>query len=480
MIELTQKKIGKLIGLKKSDFNSLIKSKQIMLRKPRLIPIYKLGDEMALTSVLLSSLRLVKEFKSHILSDAKMQLGGTLYVYTEVEFCDFPKSRIDGLILIVKSGTIRDAAIIEVKNGKNELEKEQIERYQQVAKKYSIPNFITISNQFVSDSTQSPINVKNISGVEMRHFSWTYLLTIAHVLMFEKDTKIEDLDQVEIMREVINYFEWDKSGIFGVNQMNSGWVNVVDKINAGASLKATDSDVYDATLGWQQEERDMALLLSRKLGVLVQSGAAKYKGKLDERLKADCKELVANEQLESTLKVKGAVSDININALFNKRTVEMSVALKPPEDKTLKGQLGWLKRQLDLCIKKNDKLLTELSKEIYIEVSIKNSSAAERFLIGNFEDTYEKLKGREVRDFKVIYLKDFGKQFSSPRKFVEIIEQMLKDYYMGIVQHLNKWEPSAPKMKSVADVIENEAFIDAVNEGDVMCDEIGDEISVVD
>lgn len=479
VIELTQKKIGKLIGLKKIDFNDLIKSKQIVLRKPRLIPVYKLGDEMALTSVLLSSLRLVKEFKNHILSDAKMQKGGSIYVYTEVEFSDFPESRIDGLILIVKSGTIRDAAIIEVKNGKNELEKEQIERYQQVAKKYSIPTFITISNQFVTDSTQSPINIKNINGVEMHHFSWTYLLTIAHVLLFEKDTAIEDEDQVEIMREVLSYLEWDKSGVFGVNQMNTGWVDVVDKINVGASLKATDSNVYNAALSWQQEERDMALLLSRKLGVLVQSGVTRFKGKLEERLKADCKNLVTNEQIESTLRVKGAASDIKVHAIFDKRTVEMSVSLKPPEDKTYKGQLGWLKRQLDTCIKKNDKLLTELVKEIHIEVTIKKSPATERFSIAKFDDAIEALKGKEIRDFKVIYLKDFGKKFSSPRKFVEIIEQMLKDYYMGIVQYLNKWEPSAPKMISKPDVVENEAFIDAVNDGDVVRDESAGDDSLI-
>lgn len=73
MIELTQKKIGKLIGLKKEEFNSLIKDKKIVLRKPRLIPIYKLGDEMALASVLLSSLKLIKEFKNTILSEAKIK-----------------------------------------------------------------------------------------------------------------------------------------------------------------------------------------------------------------------------------------------------------------------------------------------------------------------------------------------------------------------------------------------------------------------
>lgn len=471
MVDLKHKKLGKLIGLKKSDFNDFIKLKEITLRKPRLIPIYKLGDEMALTSVLLSSLRLVKEFKNSILSDAKMQIGGTVYVYTEVEFKDHPDCRIDGLILVVKSGEIRDAAIIEVKNGKNELDKDQIERYQKVAKQYSIPKFITISNQFVSDSKQSPVNAKNVSGVEMHHFSWTYLLTIAHVLLFENEIMIEDADQVEIMREVLNYLEWDKSGVVGLNQMKAGWVDVVEKINAGENVKATDNNVYEATLSWQQEERNMSLLLSQKLGVLVQSGVAKFKGKLEERLKSDCKELVNDKQLESKLRVRGAASDITILALFEKRTVEMSVLLKSPTDKTLKGQIGWLKRQLDTCIKKNERLLTEIADEIYIEVLFKKSPAIERFSIEKIVDASDLLKGKEIREFRIIYLKDFGKKFSSPRKFVEIIEKMLKDYYMGVVQHLNKWEPSAPKMAHKDEAVENESFIDAVNDGDAVPDE---------
>lgn len=394
-----------------------------------------------------------------------------MYVYTEVEFDDFPSSRIDGLILIVKAGTIRDAAIVEVKNGSSLLEIPQLEDYQQIAKKYSIPKFITISNQFVSDSTQSPVNVKSVRGIDMYHFSWTYLLTLAHVLLFENETMIEDEDQVEIMREVLSYLEWDKSGVVGLNQMKAGWAKVVEGINASANLKATDNDVYETTLSWQQEERNMALLLSRKLGVLVQSGAVKYKGKLEDRLKSDCKNLVSIKRLESILRVRGAASDIKVHALFEKRTVEMSTQLNPPEGKTLKGQLGWLKRQLDTCIKKNEKLLSELAKEIYIEVTIKKSPTIERFSIEKFETASDILKGKEIRAFKIIYLKDFGKRFSSPKKFVEIIEKMLTNYYTGIVQHLNKWEPSAPKMVGNSDMIENESFIDAVNDGDAVPDE---------
>ncbi len=347
----------------------------------------------------------------------------------------------------MKAGIIRDAAILEMKNGKGVLEKEQIERYQQIARQYAIPKFLTVSNQFVSDSTQSPISTKKVRGVEMYHFSWSYLLTIAHVLLFKNETNIGDEDQVKIMKEIVHYLEHAKSGVFGLNQMNSGWVDVVENINAGTSLKVSDSNVYGAVQSWQQEERDMALILSRELGVLVSSGESKYRGKLEERLREDCRELISSKQLESTLRVKGAASDIKVHALFEKRTIEMVVSLKPPSDMTYKGQIGWIKRQLDACGKREEVLFKSLSKELYFEVLIKNSRTIERFSVFDFDAAVEKIKRREIREFRIIYLKDFGKKFASPRKFVDVIELMLKDYYKSVIQHLTKWEPKAPKME---------------------------------
>jgi hypothetical protein len=461
---IQNKTVGKLIGMKKSDFDDLIKAKEIALSKPRLIPLHKLGDELALTSVILSAIRLVREFRLAIFSVANLQKGGAVFFYTEVSFKDFPKSRLDGLILVVKSGTIRDAAILEVKNGKDELGADQIARYQALAKNYAIPSFITISNQFVTDPTQSPANTKNVRGVDLYHFSWSYLLTIAHVLLFKNDNNIHDEDQVEIMREVLNYLEAEKSGVFGLNQMKQGWVNVVARVNSGANLKVSDADVYEAALSWQQEERDMALILSRELGVLVESGRSKFRGQLEERLKADSKELVTSKRLSSVFRVRGAISDIDVHSSFEKRTVEMIVSFKPPSDKTLKGQLGWVRRQLDTCIKNDEALFSSLAKEIYIEVSLKNSRVPERYSILSFDRIYGDLKGREIREFKILYLRDFGKRFSSPKKFVEIVETMFRDYYKGIVQHLVRWEPSAPKIQTNRARSEGEYFIDEVNE----------------
>ena len=185
MGDLDKKKIGKLVGMEKLQFNEHIKSKQIKLSKARLIPTFKTGDEMALTSVLLASFKLIKEFRDEVFGEIGLSRGGKLYAYAEVSFDDFPECRLDGMVLVVKSGVIRDVAIFEMKNGRDKLDKEQLDKYQRLAKQYKIPRFVTISNQFVSDSTQSPVEMRILAGIEMRHFSWTYLLTLAHLLILK-------------------------------------------------------------------------------------------------------------------------------------------------------------------------------------------------------------------------------------------------------------------------------------------------------
>ncbi len=440
-----EKKLTKIVGLEKADFDKFVSTGELKLREARLIPFFKPGDEMALTSVILSSLRLIIEFRKKIFSDCKLIGGGQVYVFTEVTFSQFAESRVDGLLIIVKGGVIKDAAIFEMKNGREMLDAEQIERYQDVAKAYSIPKLVTISNQFVSEPTQCPVSVKTIKSVDIFHFSWSYLLTIAHVLLFKNDMNIEDTDQVEIMKEVVNYLEYNKSGVLGLNQMMAGWSKAIEKINDG-TLKNSDPYVYEAVCSWQQEEKDMALILSRHLGVLVNSGEIKHKNNLKARLEDDKNSLINKKQLVSTLRVRDAVSDIKIIGLLEKRNVEMFVTLKAPHDKTLRGQLGWIKRQIENCEKKNAATFEKLKKGILIEAKIKNSPKAERISVLNFDELSGILKNRVVREFRIVFMKNFGKKFKSPKKFVALIEQMLIEFYSGIIQYLYKWEPSAPKM----------------------------------
>ena len=63
-----EKKLSKIIGITKQEFDDHIKFNQIQVRQARLIPTSKTGDEISLSSVLLKTLSMVKEFKKQILS----------------------------------------------------------------------------------------------------------------------------------------------------------------------------------------------------------------------------------------------------------------------------------------------------------------------------------------------------------------------------------------------------------------------------
>lgn len=441
------KKLANIIGMTKNDFDQIAsEKKEIKLRSAKLIPLIKPGDEMALTSIFLSSLRLVKEFRKDILNAVDLISGGRIYVYTEIEFSQFKENRVDGLIIVVKGGKIKDAALLEMKNKSDELAVDKIQRYLEIAKLYKIPKLITVSNQFVSVPTQSPIYIKPPKNVGLYHLSWSYILTIARILLFENDKNIKDEDQVEIMREVIDYLQHSASGVSGFSQMKPGWKNVVQKINAGVNLKPDDKHVYDTVVSWLQEERDMALILSRELGLLVRSGESEYKDDLPGRLENDTKNLINNKKLISTLRVEGAVSNIVINANFDRRNIEMSVVLNTPQDRRTRGQLSWLKGQFKICNSRNEELYNSLKNELRIEAAIKYSSTPEPLSIDDLDDIVDKIKDKEIKEFRIIQIKDIGRKFESRSGFVKTIENMLLHYYEGIVQHLKKWEKPAPKM----------------------------------
>ena len=351
--------------------------------------------------------------------------------------------------MIERGKKIVDGLIIEVKNKNNELDPVQISNYIEIAKAYKIPKILTISNQFVNFPTQSPINVKTPKSVSLYHFSWSYVLTLAHVLLIDNKTNIADEDQIEIMKEIVNYFESPKSGILGFTQMKAGWVNVAEKINAGATLKLNDGDVDQSVSSWLEEERDMALILSKQLGLMVKSGNKKFKNNLKARIDNEKRCLVENKYVEACLQIDGAVSDLTIRPNFGRKNVVYSVAVKPPEDRKTRSQITWIKNQLKYCEKKNNELFLKLQNGLMVELSLKFASKPLRVPISEIEDAHEKVYDREIKNFNVLYVNYLGKKFESRKLFVTNVEAGLVNFYESVVQHLKNWEKPAPKINPI-------------------------------
>ena len=441
------KNFTKLIGLSKSDFDNYIKPNdskfepQIYVRPARLIPALKTGDEMALASIFLSSLRLVKEFRDLLFKEFKFSKNGKLYYYTEVSFPKLFKERIDAMIMNVVSGKIKDVVFFEMKSAKNNLEKTQIEKYIKISRKLKVNKLITISNQFVSDSKESPIEkIKVPPTFNLYHFSWTYLLTTAHILLFDNDENIDDIDQIEIMKEVVEYLEHPKSGLLGNTSMNKSWKEVCEKLYKNERVLKTDVVLKEAVQSWHQEEKDLALLLSRALGTNIKSSAKNKKS-----LELDMSKLLKSKMLYGSLIIKDIVSKVDIQLDFNKRQIQLGVNLILPMDRKNNAKITFLFKQLEKCKKSEGGLYDEVENHLLIEPDFKFLKSHPNFNLVDLKNE-DFRKYNDIQNFKILFIKSLKADFSSPKNFVKEIENGTLKFYEAIIQHLSNWKKSPPKV----------------------------------
>ena len=267
------------------------------------------------------------------------------------------------------------------------------------------------------------------------------MVGIINGFKFKNEANIKDDDQVEIMREVLHYLNSPASGVNGYNSMKAGWKETVDKINNRIPLKTSDPCLEEAAESWHAEEKDMALILSRNLGVLVKSTQ-----RSKDSLKEDVKKIIKDQELTGSLSIKNSVSDIKIRTDFEIKTVSMYVKVTPPMDKGTKAKITWMAKQLEAAQKKNEEVFSLIAKDLFLEANVKHARENIRVSISNIDELIEEVSGREIMAFNVLHICKFGAAFGSNKKFITYIEKMTLDYYAGIVQHLTNWNRPAPKL----------------------------------
>ena len=81
-----------------------------------------------------------------------------------------------------------------------------------------------------------------------------------------------------------------------------------------------------------------------------------------------------------------------------------------------------------------------------IDINIKFTSKPVRIPLSELENAYEQLGSREIKSFSIIQIKYLGLKFESRKLFINVLEEMLINYYQGIVQYLKKWEKPVPQI----------------------------------
>ncbi|MBD3730705.1 MAG: hypothetical protein IE933_13475 [Sphingomonadales bacterium] len=248
--------------------------------RARLFPILsEKNKEARALSPFLATFSVVKDYAAEILGEIGVRIGtrASIECFTEVCFAgdrnNPDRSRPDGLI-VVNTGRSRWSALVEAKIGDAQLGAEQVERYLTIARANRVDAVVTISNQFSAVPHHHPVTISGhkTRSVDLFHFSWMHLLTIAQLQLM--NGRVEDNEQRWLLHEFVRFIVDDSAGVRGFDQMPAGWKPLVAAARQN-SPNLPEKDAREVTEAWQQESRDLELILSRQLGRRVEQKLAR-------------------------------------------------------------------------------------------------------------------------------------------------------------------------------------------------------------
>lgn len=413
----------------------------------RLIPtVADSNKEERIVSILLATLSLAQPFAERFLKICKVQMGKTsrLYSYTEVKFPTSEKcseGRPDGVIRLLTRKNVW-TAFLEAKVNKTEIDEAQVHKYAEIAREYGVNAIITLSNQFVSLPTHYPYSVpRRLSNrVNFFHISWTSILTQAHLTLGGDNMGKE---QGFILEEMVRYFEHPSSGVRPFVEMNQEWRALVHGVRDDQKFRRSSSEIGNAVASWHQEERDVCLMLSRRIGERVDVRIPRrYQADSDLRHRDICASLIETQKLRSSFIIPNAANDLEVVADLQRRTISCSMNLDAPKDrKRTTARINWLIRQLR-NVEEGGVAVRALwsGRGAQTQAALSEIKVDSKCLENERADAV--LKG-----FEVVIINDLAGRFSGRRTFVEDLERLIPEFYDRIGQHLRPWIPPPPPIE---------------------------------
>lgn len=433
----------------------------------RLLPVaVDSNKEARAASILLAVLSSVKAYREEMLGSVGQKVGkrASLSAFTEVVFNKDPeggKSRPDGLLVLDAGGGKTWSALIEAKIGKADLETPQIERYLALAKANGIDAVITISNQFSTIPSHTPVKVSkaSVKGVALFHWSWVYAWTQAKLLLNEG--VFENPAEKYILTEMVRYYGHPSIGVSRFDRMNSDWKDLVAKVQAGAVIPRTDPSVEASVSSWHQETRDLCLLMSRKLNRSVHAYMTKsHRDDPELRMKEDCDALVKAQRLCARLDIPDAAAPVEVVADLVRRSVCVYMSLTAPKDKKkTSARVGWLVKQLAKSSPEN----------IYIRASWPGRSASTQVLLKDLREDLSAIEGGNKSlapvAFEIMLIHDMAGKFSGAKTFIEQLEEAVPRFYKNVGQHLRAYVAAPPKLrpKRIEDAGDDAASVESAS-----------------
>ena len=201
---------------------------------------------------------------------------------------------------------------------------------------------------FVTSPQLNPVAVSKTKtrSVDLLHWSWMLILT--HCTLLLGNGQVQDEDQGRVLAEFVRFLTHKSAGIQGFEAMPKCWEEVVNKFSSGDKLKRSDPLVSELVSAWHQEEKDICLILSRRIqGTVVPKLPRAAQKDASARHKMDIEKFCSNGRLETTLTIPDAASPISVVVDLAARVIQVSMRLQAPGDRVQgKARVTWLLRQL--------------------------------------------------------------------------------------------------------------------------------------
>jgi len=406
-----------------------LSSDKLHSKKVRLFPIGHTESEVHTTSIFLSSLCAVKEYREELFTNinvTKIKNNNIqIHAYTEISN-DSSEEKVDALIVITSgkfSPIIEWAAFIEVKVGKELIGQDQIDRYIIFAQKIGIKNIITISNELVTTPEDSPVRTNK--KVKLFHWSWSYLVVTAGRLI--NNGAISDDDHVYILRELRLYFDQHKK----VTAFTSMGVDWDDSTSRYRTSKATNTDLTNIINALLQEEKDNGLQLTDKTGCHVELLSKENRREDFFKLLKDQKPIVSNYWINKDKKMT-----FSVEIDFMLRRVKCSTSIIITKGKA-KAQTTNL---INLLSKRGG-----ISDQIEIEAKFPRKRNTSTALLSDLIQQKKDLKpysildndlGDTVKCFEIELAKDLKSKFNNRTQFIIHLEKYTLDFFNQVMQEI--------------------------------------------
>jgi hypothetical protein len=420
----------------------------------RLIPTSGINgaeeQERRATSALLAVMTAVREFGLAMTKPFGAP-AGAVEAYIEVPFeVDGRRVFPDGLVRVCR-GAKTWTALIEVKTGTNQLGREQLETYLDVARAEGFDALITISNELapMPGAHPTPVDKRKLRKVAIHHLSWTEVLSAA--IMEKVHRGVADPDQAWILGELIRYLEHDRSGAMGITDMGDDWVKVRNAVEDG-TIRPTDDGVPRVVTRWEQLVRYACLSHGQRLGVEVQPVLSRKEAADPEAAVMEAVGgLVDSGIIRRDIRIPGGVAPLTLAADLRAQRVSCSLTLDGPKSGRPQTRVNWVLRQLS---------------------SAPDSLRIDTFVVGSRAPAASELLGtaredptvlvtdpkKVIRAFRLVHSVPMGaKRGRGKGTFIGSVLQVLDDFYEDTAQHLKPWSPSAPRPRDVSDEVTLEA-----------------------